>query len=263
MYIYKMIGIYKITSPSNKKYIGQSIDIKRRFSQYKKGLCKNQTKIYNSFLKYGVENHTFEIIDKCTIELLNERERYWQEYYNCVENGLNCKYTKTNDKSGNLSEETKEKQRGKRNLSKEQKNKYALNLKNQQAKDKYWFKKCTKGIVGRKKTIEERLKISLSNTGKVHSEKAKIKMSLSKKNMTEETKQKISLSSKGRKQSEETIKKRILKLKGLKSKTIINIKTGEEYKGLKTVSDLFGFKYNSLANMLNGHRKNNTVFKYK
>jgi predicted GIY-YIG superfamily endonuclease len=29
------IGIYKITSPSNKIYIGQSINIERRIKQYK------------------------------------------------------------------------------------------------------------------------------------------------------------------------------------------------------------------------------------
>ena len=30
-----MIGIYKLTSPSNKVYIGQSLNIKNRLSKYK------------------------------------------------------------------------------------------------------------------------------------------------------------------------------------------------------------------------------------
>jgi group I intron endonuclease len=101
-----MIGIYKITSPSNKVYIGQSVNIERRFLDYKKSLKKQQIKLFNSIKKYGYENHIFEVIEECSIELLNERERYWQEYYNCVEDGLNCRYTKTDDKSGSLSKET-------------------------------------------------------------------------------------------------------------------------------------------------------------
>ena len=59
----KIIGIYKITSPSGKIYIGQSLDIHYRWNvQYFKLKCKSQTKLYESFLEHGVENHTFEII---------------------------------------------------------------------------------------------------------------------------------------------------------------------------------------------------------
>ena len=50
-----------ITSPLNKIYIGQSINIENRWKQYKRLGCKKQIKLYNSFIKYGVENHTFEI----------------------------------------------------------------------------------------------------------------------------------------------------------------------------------------------------------
>ena len=101
-----MIGIYKITSPSGKIYIGQSVNIERRFLDYKKSLKKTQIKLYNSLKKYGYKNHIFEIIEECSVELLNERERYYQDFFNCVENGLNCRYTRTNEKSGKLSKET-------------------------------------------------------------------------------------------------------------------------------------------------------------
>ena len=57
-----MIGIYKITSPLGYIYIGQSINIDYRFNVYKKLKCKSQLRIYNSFVKYGVDNHIFEII---------------------------------------------------------------------------------------------------------------------------------------------------------------------------------------------------------
>lgn len=109
-----MIGIYKITNPSGKIYIGQSVDIKRRFIDYKKSLKKQQIRLYNSIKKYGYENHIFEVIEECNIELLNERERYWQDYYNVLSNnGLNCRLTKTNDKSGRLSNETIQKLKNK------------------------------------------------------------------------------------------------------------------------------------------------------
>jgi len=130
-----MIGIYKITSPSNRVYVGQSVNIEQRISKYKiLNNCKNQIKLYNSFLKYGTNKHVFEIIEECNIELLNEKERYWQDFYNVLNNGLNCKLTRTKDKSGKHSEETKLNQKkgsvGKnkgRKLSEEQK-KFISNL---------------------------------------------------------------------------------------------------------------------------------------
>ena len=105
----KICGIYKITSPNGKVYIGQSIDIQKRFKNYK-GLqnCKGQIKLRNSFLKYGTNVHVFEIIEECTIDLLNTRERYWQEFYNCIsKNGLNCILTQTKDCKKVTSAETK------------------------------------------------------------------------------------------------------------------------------------------------------------
>ena len=105
-----MIGIYKITSPKGRVYIGQSNNIKRRFKEYSKlQNCKGQTKLYNSLLKYGVDNHSFEIIEECEEVLLNERERYYQDLFNVLEFGLNCKLTTTKDKTGKISKEHKEK----------------------------------------------------------------------------------------------------------------------------------------------------------
>lgn len=102
-----MIGvIYKITSPSGRVYIGQSIDIEKRFKSYSNLRCKNQRKLYRSFLKYGFDNHDFMIIDFIDSNFLNERERYWQDYYNSMETGLNCLLTKTSDKSGKMCEST-------------------------------------------------------------------------------------------------------------------------------------------------------------
>jgi|694.fasta_scaffold00083_119 group I intron endonuclease len=104
-----MIGIYKITNPKNKVYIGQSVNIEERFKKYIKLNCPSQTKLLNSLKKYGIDSHKFEIIEECLLENLNDRERYWQDYYNVLEEGLNLIKTKTDTKSGYLSEETKNK----------------------------------------------------------------------------------------------------------------------------------------------------------
>lgn len=85
-----MIGIYKVISPSNKIYVGQSIDVEKRIKQYKRLDCKKQPKLYNSLLKYGVDKHVFELIEECSLEQLNEREIYWKQYYNTINEGLNC-----------------------------------------------------------------------------------------------------------------------------------------------------------------------------
>lgn len=104
----KKCGIYKIISPSNKVYIGQSTNIEFRFSSYKNlKRCNKQTKLFASFQKYGTQNHTFEIIEECIESELNKRERHWQEYYDVLnkDKGLNLRLQKLDDKSGKLSAE--------------------------------------------------------------------------------------------------------------------------------------------------------------
>lgn len=114
-----MIGIYKITSPTNKIYIGQSLSIDKRFKDYKRILnSKGQIRLHRSFLKHGIHNHKFEAICECEISELNDRERYFQDLYSAIsKNGLNCKLTKSTDKSGVLSIETKNKMSKKRNTA--------------------------------------------------------------------------------------------------------------------------------------------------
>lgn len=105
----KICGIYKITSPSDKIYIGQSKDITKRYKTYRKYNEPKQRRLYYSVLKYGWENHKFEIIEECSIELLNKRERYWQDYYDVLnkEKGLNCNLTNTKQLPRIVSLETK------------------------------------------------------------------------------------------------------------------------------------------------------------
>ena len=105
-----MIGIYKITSPSNKVYIGQSINIERRFKNYRSiSQTRGQVMLHNSFKKHGVNNHSFEIVEECSVELLNERERYYQDFYDVLNGGLNCMLTDTKDSIKVYSKESIEK----------------------------------------------------------------------------------------------------------------------------------------------------------
>lgn len=65
-----MPGIYKITSPSNSVYIGQTtVSFKKRWEYYFKLKCIKQPKLFASLKKHGPENHTFEIIEEFTSEL--------------------------------------------------------------------------------------------------------------------------------------------------------------------------------------------------
>ena len=78
-----MIGIYKITSPSKKVYIGQSWNIKERFRKY--NYKSNQQLLMRSFSKYGLENHVFEIVEELneniTQEFLDDMEIYYMKLY--------------------------------------------------------------------------------------------------------------------------------------------------------------------------------------
>jgi group I intron endonuclease len=100
-------GIYKIVNPTGKIYIGQAIDIDKRWSEYNlnNSNLPKQPKIYRSLKKYGINNHLFEVIEECTIEQLNEREIYWGEHYGVLgENGLNLRL---GGQKGKINEHTK------------------------------------------------------------------------------------------------------------------------------------------------------------
>lgn len=105
-----MIGIYKIVSPTGKVYIGQAVCIKKRKKSYQKARCKGQPRLYASLIKYGFSEHIFEVVEECSEDQLNVRERHWQDFYDVLsEKGLNCKLTKTEDRTGCYSQESKNK----------------------------------------------------------------------------------------------------------------------------------------------------------
>lgn len=161
-----MIGIYKVTSPTNKVYIGQSVDIEGRWVTYRKYDFHNG-KLKNSIKSHGPENHTFEVLEECSVEELNLRERYYQDLYDVLgPNGLNLVLTTTSNKSGHISESSRIKMSNsqrelKKTLSKEHKERLLkVNLnkvhtkehreKNSEGQRKFW-------------TSEKRLEMSKNN----------------------------------------------------------------------------------------------------
>jgi group I intron endonuclease len=105
-----MIGIYKITNPKGKIYIGQSKNVHRRILAHKNLNSNKCVLVYNSIKKYGVENHTFELIEECKLEELNGRELYWTKYHNALHPyGLVLKAGGELNGTGIMSEITKQK----------------------------------------------------------------------------------------------------------------------------------------------------------
>ena len=86
-----MIGIYKIENLINGKvYIGQSINIKERWSEHKlinsrtskDALKKQKYPLYLAFQKYGLENFSFEVLEECSLEELDTKEQFYIKKYN-------------------------------------------------------------------------------------------------------------------------------------------------------------------------------------
>lgn len=85
-----MIGIYKFQNKITQQvYIGQSINIEKRFKSHKKDYINGNNKFYTAIQEFGWDNFTFEILEECPVEQLNQREKYWIQYYDSFQNGYN------------------------------------------------------------------------------------------------------------------------------------------------------------------------------
>lgn len=89
----KIVGIYAIKNQANGKvYIGQSVDIARRWRDHLNELKQNKHRnshLQSAFLMYGVEAFTFEIIEECSREMLDELEHFYIREFNSLKNGYN------------------------------------------------------------------------------------------------------------------------------------------------------------------------------
>ena len=193
-----MIGIYKITSPSKRIYIGQSISIDIRMNQYKQGYnCRRQLRLYASLLKYGFSEHIFEVVEECIEEELNIRERHWQDFYDVLgEMGLNCRLQSTYDKSGKLSEDTK--RRISRTKTGVEHSAESIEKMRGREVSEETRRKQRDAKLGRKLSQEVVNKIAEANRGSKRSEESRVKMSEAQKGkkLSGETRRKISESRK-------------------------------------------------------------------
>jgi group I intron endonuclease len=149
----KKSGIYKITSPSNKIYIGASVNIEKRIKYYQSNNCIGQTKLFNSIKKYGWQNHKFEVLEYCSLNELREKENYYGHLFNCLsENGLNSILPKNNDKKVCVSDDTRK----------------LMSLSKKGSKNTFY---------GKKHTDDAKLKMSNYRKGKTLSDETKLKVS--------------------------------------------------------------------------------------
>ena len=89
-------GIYKLTNTINGMvYVGQAVDIANRWKQHIKCAIGAENapnnKLYPAMSAVGPEQFTFEIIEECEPEALNEREQYWQDFYKAKEFGYSVR----------------------------------------------------------------------------------------------------------------------------------------------------------------------------
>ena len=87
-------GIYKITRlKTGEIYIGKSVNVKDRWVQHAKS-CYHCGTISHSILhttmeKDGIEQFTWELLEEVPKDKLGEREKYWIEFYDSKNFGLN------------------------------------------------------------------------------------------------------------------------------------------------------------------------------
>ncbi len=191
----KICGIYIIKNKCNNKvYIGQAVDIQRRWGYgHIKPLKENKHKnkhLQFAVNKYGIENFDFSIIEKCDKSELNDKEMYWIRQFNS--NDSNCGYNKTS--GGNQTE-----------LNEEIKLKISNSQKGENA---YWYGKQMPEAIKQKMSESHKGKDTW-NKGKtnVYSEETLEKMRQANKgeksfmygtHLSNETKQKISKANKGK-----------------------------------------------------------------
>lgn len=87
-------GIYKITNIKNQLcYVGQAVNVYKRWNDHLKAALGIDTpqgnKLYQAMAADGIDNFTFELLETCEKEQLNDKEQYYIDLYNSVAFGYN------------------------------------------------------------------------------------------------------------------------------------------------------------------------------
>jgi group I intron endonuclease len=236
----KIIVIYKIVSPSNKIYIGQTRNLKNRISKYINAKCHLQRHLYFSLLKYGWDNHQLEILEnlepECSQDLLNEREIFWyNHYFNLGYEMMNIKQPGLN---GKLSSETKilisNSLKGEKNPMFNKTHSKEAKEKISRARKKYTG--VNHPLYGKARSDKTKLLLREANLGKV---------------VAENIKNKISNTLKGIKRSEEFKKKHC---KPIIQKTLNGVFI-REWDSIKEASKTLNISNGNISNCCSGRIK--------
>ena len=87
-------GIYKITRlKTGEVYIGKSTNVKKRWVEHCKTAFGNGTiahsTLHTTMERDGIEHFTFELLEEVSKDKLTEREKYWINFYDSKDYGLN------------------------------------------------------------------------------------------------------------------------------------------------------------------------------
>ena len=110
-----LCGIYCIENiANNRKYIGLSRDIRRRWNEHRSDLRNNNhVNVYlqNAWNKYKQDNFEFIILEECDLDVLDEREKYYIKLYKDMGLAYNIHDggNEGNNLGKHLSDETKRK----------------------------------------------------------------------------------------------------------------------------------------------------------
>ena len=245
-----MVGIYKITNPEGKTYIGLSKEIEKRWMSHKNLQFQGNELLRESLIKYGRDSHSFEVIEEIDISnleraksnsLLRKRERYWIKELDTFNNGLN-----SNGGGSGCNEHTEESKRliGEAN-SKPKPADFGAN----RSKDFYtqeWKDKISKSTKGRKSPWE----------GKVGPNKGKV--------MSQEQKDKIGKSNKGKSKQGAGGKGKPKPNEFSNKKPLIHLNTGIIYNSLSEAAIILNLPNAGISMCCNGKRKSTKghTFKY-
>lgn len=89
-------GIYKITNQLTKEcYVGQSKNIAKRWSEHLRSACgasaaSKSNVLYDAMKRDGISNFSFELLERCDPEDLDEKEAYFISLYSADTIGYNC-----------------------------------------------------------------------------------------------------------------------------------------------------------------------------
>ena len=226
-----MIGIYRITNLiDGKSYIGQSIDIRRRFCDHRCFAHETNRHLKFALEKYGKDNFKYEVLEECSAEMLDERERFYIKT-------LSPEYNVTNGGQGrgrHLPDEVKEvlRRHGKAQWAR----------KTEAEKAETLSRLLCGGKVGHPVSEEAREKLRRANLGKKQSRET-----------IEKRKQTIL-----RKKANGYVQ-----TNGEHRKKIICLDTGIRYNSVKEAGEALGIRPTNISAVLKGKQKTTHGYRFE